>query len=212
MFFARKEKEVVQLFIDHYQFVVQALEHLRVLLTDYLQHDREFKVESLQVHTSEHAADEVKQAIEAKLYAGAFLPINRGDYIMLAEFIDRIANQAETTANLIVLTRPDIPDFLHPDLILLIDKAIASFTAFRAPLESLNQETEAVKKGIAGVVTLEMEADRIEWETIKKLFKSDLDLARKLHIRELVSDIAAISDFAEDAAERLGIMIMKRPL
>jgi len=212
MLFDRKEKEVARLFIEHYDSVDRALQNLRKLITAYLHQDQDYKHSSLLVHRSEQEADQVKQAIEAKLYAGAFLPINRGDYIMLAEFIDRIANQAETTANLIVLTRPDIPEFLHADLCLLMDKTIASFSAFRGALESLNQKVEAVKEAIAGVIAFEKEADKIEWETIKKLFKSDLNLARKLHIRELVEDIAFISDLAEDAAERLGIMVLKRPL
>ncbi|MDP8215524.1 MAG: DUF47 family protein [Candidatus Euphemobacter frigidus] len=212
MLFDRKEKEVGRLFLDHFDKVAEALEHLRELITAYLHQDREFKDSSLLVHRSEQEADRVKQAIEAQLYAGAFLPINRGDYIMLAEFIDRIANQAETTANLIVLTRPEIPGFLNDNITLLLDKAIASFIAFKAALEKMHQDSEVVKEAIGLVVNFEKAADKIEWETIKKLFKSDLDLARKLHIRELVQDIASISDLAEDAGERLGIMVIKRPL
>jgi uncharacterized protein len=212
MIFSKKEKEVEKLFMEHYSRVAEALANLKELLADYLRDDRKFKEASLRVHQSEQAADAVKQEIEARLYAGAFLPINRGDYIMLAEFIDRIANQAETTANLIVLTRPEIPDFLDNDLTLLLDKAIFSFDGFKGALENMNNNVEAVKESITRVVTFETEADRLEWETIKKLCKSKLDLARKLHLRELVKDIAFISDLAEDAAERLGMMLVKRPL
>ncbi|MEA1928595.1 MAG: TIGR00153 family protein [Candidatus Auribacterota bacterium] len=212
MLFDRKEKEVAQLFLDHFDRVAEALGHLRDLIISYLQQNHEFKDSSLLIHQSENAADRVKQEIEAKLYAGAFLPINRGDYIMLAEFIDRIANQAETTANLIVLTRPEIPEFLNDDLIELLDKGIAAFNAFKATLESMDKDIDEVHEAIIQVTTFETEADKIEWETIKKLFKSDLDLCRKLHIRELVEDVAFISDLAEDAAERLGVMVVKRPL
>jgi len=212
MLFDRKEKEVSKLFLDHFARVSEALNHLRDLIVSYLQNNNNFKQSSLLIHQSENEADKVKQAIEAKLYAGAFLPINRGDYIMLAEFIDRIANQAETTANLIVLTRPEIPNFLNNDLIELLDRGIASFDAFKSALETMDKDIDQVKDAIIRVTAFETEADRIEWETIKKLFKSDLDLCRKLHIRELVEDIAIISDLSEDAAERLGVMVVKRPL
>jgi uncharacterized protein len=212
MLFDRKEKEVSQLFLDHFARVSEALNHLRDLIVSYLQNNNNFKQSSLLIHQSEQEADKVKQAIEAKLYAGAFLPINRGDYIMLAEFIDRIANQAETTANLIVLTRPEIPEFLNNDLIELLDRGIASFDAFKAALVAMDMDIDQVKDAIIRVTDFETEADRIEWETIKKLFKSDLDLCRKLHIRELVEDIAIISDLSEDAAERLGVMVVKRPI
>ncbi len=212
MLFDRKEKEVAQLFLDHFARVSEALNHLRDLIVSYLQDNNNFKESSLLIHQSEQEADKVKQAIEAKLYDGAFLPINRGDYIMLAEFIDRIANQAETTANLIVLTRPEIPEFLNNDLIELLDRGIASFDAFKAALVAMDLDIDQVKDAIIRVTAFETEADKIEWETIKKLFKSDLDLCRKLHIRELVEDIAVISDLSEDAAERLGVMVVKRPL
>jgi len=212
MIFNRKEKEVSQLFLDHFTMVAEALGHLRELMESYLHHNNNFKESSLRVHQSENEADKIKQAIEAKLYAGAFLPINRGDYIMLAEFVDRIANQAETTANLIVLTRPDIPEFLNAGILELLDRGIASFNAFKVALEAMDLDIEKVKDAIIQVTTFETEADKIEWETIKTLFKSDLDLCRKLHIRELVLDIAIISDLSEDAAERLGVMVVKRPL
>ena len=76
----------------------------------------------------------------------------------------------------------------------------------------MDLDIEKVKDAIIQVTTFETEADKIEWETIKTLFKSDLDLCRKLHIRELIQDIAYISDLSEDAAERLGVMVVKRPL
>ena len=212
MIFNRKEKEVSQLFLDHFTMVAEALGHLRELMESYLHHNNNFKESSLRVHQSENEADKIKQAIEAKLYAGAFLPINRGDYIMLAEFVDRIANQAETTANLIVLTRPEIPEFLNAGILELLDRGIASFNPFKVALEVMDLDIEKVKDAIIQVTTFETEADKIEWETIKTLFKSDLDLCRKLHIRELVLDIAIISDLSEDAAERLGVMVVKRPL
>ena len=209
--FDRKEKEVAKLFLEHFDRVSEALQHLRELIVSYLHHDNNFKESSLLVHRSEQEADKVKQAIEAKLYAGAFLPINRGDYILLTEFIDRIANQAETTANLMVLTRPEIPEFLNDDILELLDRGIASFNAFKIALESMNLDIDQLKDAINQVTTFETEADKIEWETIKALFKSDLDLCQKLHIRELVQDIAIISDLAEDAAERVGVMAVKRP-
>ena len=211
MLFNRKGKEVAELFLEHFARVSDALYHLRDLIVAYLQDDKDYKESSLLIHKSENEADKVKQAIEAKLYAGAFLPINRGDYIMLAEFIDRIANQAESMANLIVLTRPEIPKFLNADLIELLDRGIASFGAFKATLEAMNQDIKQVKEAIIRVTAFETEADTIEWETIKKLFKSDIELCRKLHIRELVLGIGIISDLAEDAAERMGVMAVKRP-
>ncbi|HOO76436.1 MAG TPA: TIGR00153 family protein [bacterium] len=211
-FFNRKEKEAEELFLKHCDKVMEALNHLHDLVAEYLKCDKEFKAESLKVHQSENEADIVKQEIECLLYEGAFLPINRGDYILLAEFIDRIANQCEQVANLVVLTRLVIPDFLNEDILALLEKGRLAVGSFRKAMEAVNGDVEALKATIQEVLVFEGEGDRIEWDTIKKIFKSDLDLARKLHLRELIMAIGEIADLAEDASERLGIMLVKRPL
>jgi len=212
MLFSRKEKQVEQLFSRHCEKVTDALKHLEGLLSAYLNLNKEFKETSLKVHQSEQEADIVKQEIESLLYQGAFLPINRGDYILLAEFIDRVANQCEKTANLIVLTRPAIPEFLASDLRDLLAKGKAGFDSFARALEEVNHDVKRMKQLVQEVITFESEADRVQWEAIKKVFKSEIELAYKLHLRELIMDIGEISDLAEDASERLGIMVVKRPL
>ncbi len=212
MIFSKKEKEVKKLFLDHFEKVGESLSHLKDLIVYYLKNDKEFKNSSFRVHQSEHEADLVKRNIEKKLYEGAFMPINRSDYIILAEFVDRIANQAEITANLIVLTRPQIPDFIRDDLVNLMDKSRSAFKSLHDALELIQQDFSQVKEAAKQVIVYEEEADRIEWETVKKIFKSDLELALKLQLRELVHDIAQISDYAEDTAERFYIMLVKQAL
>ncbi len=212
MLFSRKEKKVEELFLVHVTKVSDALGHLSNLLRQYLKCDKEFKQSALRVHQSENEADIVKQQIEGLLYEGAFLPINRGDYIILAEFIDRIANQAEKNANLIVTTRPAIPDFLQEDLIAILERGKSATDSFGKALKEVNTDIERLKEMVLEVKTYEKEVDRLQWEAVKKVFKSGLDLAHKLHLRELINDMGGISDLAEDASERLGIMIVKRPL
>ena len=54
---------------------------------------------------------------------------------------------------------------------------------------------------------------RSRWDAenlTKKLFKSRLDKAEKLHLQQLFDRIALISNVVEDAADRLEIMAVKR--
>jgi len=44
----------------------------------------------------------------------------------------------------------------------------------------------------------------------RDIFDSDLELARKLHLREFVEQIDGIADLAEDIADRLAIYSIKR--
>ena len=44
----------------------------------------------------------------------------------------------------------------------------------------------------------------------KAIFVSDLDLARKMHLREFVEQIDAVADVAEDVSDRLAAYAIKR--
>jgi hypothetical protein len=76
----------------------------------------------------------------------------------------------------------------------------------------LHADINKVKAAVDYVIAYEKEADEIEWEGIKKVFKSELELAHKLQLRELINDLSAISDQSKDAAERFGIMLLKQAL
>jgi len=60
------------------------------------------------------------------------------------------------------------------------------------------------------VMLYEKEADIISSALKKEIFDSDVELARKLHLREFVEQIDSIADMAEDVADRLAIYSIKR--
>ena len=57
--------------------------------------------------------------------------------------------------------------------------------------------------------TQEEEADTIEWHITRDVFTSELHLAQKIHIRELIFHVVCISDVIEDAADDLDIFMVK---
>ena len=210
MFFAKREHEVEDLMFQHFQLVGKTLEEFQRVVADYLRGEREFKKEAYKVHEFEHEADIVRRGIGRKLYQGAFLPIYREDYLTLIEKVDEIANQAETATSFIVLTRPEVPDFLLDDLKELLRSSVKTFEPMKEALAYLSGDITKVMEVTDRIGKLEQEVDLLEWEAIKKVYKSELPLAEKNILREFINHIASISDLIEDAAERLDVMVVKR--
>ena len=210
MLFDRKEKKLGELLDQHFEKVGETLHHLRRLLECYLREDREFKKIAPLIHHSENEADELKERIMTTLHEGAFMPPNREDYVVLANIVDEIANRAQSIGNLIVLTRPEIPEFLRESLTELTDGALKAFDGLRDVLKALNQDINRVRAKAEKVREEEGEVDRLEWETIKSVSKSLKDLAHKFQLREIIQMIASIADLAENAADRFKLMLIKQ--
>jgi hypothetical protein len=213
MFFRRKrEQEVEKLFITHFKLIQKVLFRLERFFSNYFKGDRVFKKDALDIHNTEHEADTVRREIEIKLYQGAFLPVYRADYLILADRADKIANQAELVSDYVMLTRPNIPDFIREDLLNLIKTTISTYTPLMETLENFYKDMKTVIDLSFKVSQKEQEVDKIEWDITKKVFKSDLDLSHKLHLKHLIDHIGMISNQIEDTADRFDIMIVKRKM
>jgi uncharacterized protein Yka (UPF0111/DUF47 family) len=58
----------------------------------------------------------------------------------------------------------------------------------------------------------ESESDRVERDLLCRIFESDMELAEKLLLKDLVLMIGNISDRAEAAADRIGLVAIKRQI
>lgn len=212
MFKGKKEREIVPLIVDFFNEVSATLPELSRMLDDYINHDKQFKEEAYQVHLHENKADKLRRAITAKLYEGALLPFYREDYIVLTILGDQIANQAERVASFLVLTRPEIPDFLEVGLREMMASTSDTFEPLKKMLGCGFEKCSHLPLLFQEIENREQKVDRLQWNLIKAVFKSDLSLARKIYLKELVDKIAGISDQIEDVGERLEIIYTKRPV
>lgn len=212
LFFGKKEKEVEKLIIEHIELVKQTLSKFSSLVNDYLNRDKQFKEEAHTIHTLERQADSVRRAVAMKLSEGAFLPIYREDYIVLLELVDMIANKVESASDLIVLTRPRIPDFLVNGIKQIVAATLECFGPLEDIYELFQKNLDDVLATAAKVEKQEQEVDRIQWDLIKAVFKSELSMGEKMLLKELIDNVAAISDRIENVSDRFEIMVVKRSI
>jgi uncharacterized protein Yka (UPF0111/DUF47 family) len=75
---------------------------------------------------------------------------------------------------------------------------------------SLFQDLERVRDLRGEVDRLESRCDRLERRLLHRIFSLDLDLAHKLHLRDLVRSLAGLADQAESVADMAHWMAQKR--
>jgi len=207
-----KAKKIEELVLKHLRQVDIALESFYQAVIAYVvEHDIDrAKKLALDTHKAEGTADDVRREVEAKLLGGALLAPSRRDILEVIESVDRLANSGEAVLDALLLERIQFPDRIVSyvnkiveetiEIIQWVDQAVHAL--FRHPTEAL-QYTEKIERG-------EGKVDQLEREAMKAIFTMDIDLARKLQLRDFIGRLVEISDRAEDLSDRIDIMVAER--
>lgn len=161
-------------------------------------------------HSYESKADDLRRNIEMLLYGRELLPESRGDLLVMLETYDRIPNAAETTLAIIEAERVVIPEQFKKDFTKLVRVNLDAFRGLRRTADALFDNPRQTGYLQKEVDIKESESDRLERRLISDVFDSDLDKADKLQLRNVIVSIGNISDRAENASDRIGIIAIKR--
>ena len=170
----------------------------------------EFDEKLAQVNELESRSDDLRRAIERQLYAQTLIPESRGDVLGLLENLDSVLNNFEGALWGFSIENPDIPEQYHEDFKSLAEQVTAAVDALVLASRAFFRNVEMVGDHMHKVIFYEKEADKVSTKLKRQIFESDLDLARKLHLRHFVEAIDNIADRAEDVADRLAIYAIKR--
>jgi len=210
----KKEKKVSKLIEEHFDLVEKTVKTSANAIKAFFNGDIEkAKADAIRVDRLEEQADDKRREIYEVLGEGAFLPILRGDIHALIGQIDSVAGLAEDLSDAALGERPDVPEDFHEELLQIVDitfnqckklkKAVLGF--FLKPKLSKKE----LKKLIHEVAEDEKAIDEIEWNMTRKIFSSNLDLAKKLHLKRFLTYMTLISNKAEDVSDELSELIVK---
>lgn len=170
----------------------------------------EFDEKLAQVNNLESRSDDLRRAIERQLYAQTLIPESRGDVLGLLENLDSVLNNFEGSLWGFSIENPDIPEQYHADYKALAEQVTAAVEALVLASRAFFRNVEMVNDHMHKVIFYEKEADKVSTKLKRQIFESDLELARKMHLRHFVEVIDNIADRAEDVADRLAIYAIKR--
>ncbi|HEU24837.1 MAG: TIGR00153 family protein [Mesoaciditoga sp.] len=207
LIFGKKENEVISLFKNHLDMVGQVIDETFKIIKLSCDEDCTDIVKNVRQKESE--ADSIRRNAETLMYSGAFLAQSRGDMLGLIEAVDKVANKAETVADVIYLQSLKIPDSLRDKYIKEYECSVESFKALATAVENLFEDVDKSKNAVLEVERWENTGDGIERSLIKEVFTLNIELARKIQLRELALQIGDIADRAEDASDRIEIIILK---
>lgn len=213
MWFTSKQREVeIQLEAYREQCAVclrlfsRSLEHY--CDTDDFQ---QLEQDLVKVHHTESQADDIRRSIEVMMYAKALFPESRGDVLGLLETLDTIPNQAETAIRSIATQYIHIPRSLHARVRELVHICSRCVDVALEGAAMLFTDFANAATTIGRIDELESQSDVIEANLIRSIFAdAEIDALNKMLLRDLVREISAICDMAEDVSDRIRIIVAKR--
>ncbi len=162
------------------------------------------------VHKRESECDLLRREIEIDLFKKSLLPETREDLMNLLEALDMIINTAEASMRKIYVEHLKLPEELCQPMTRIAHVSVqAGILAMDMAVNALEDGKRAIELD-REIDLLESTVDSIQQETLYNLFDSDMELAGKLMIRDIIEDVAQISDLAEDASSRIMVFLAKR--
>ncbi|MFY9638620.1 MAG: TIGR00153 family protein [Methanobacterium sp.] len=211
----KRESVVEQYSKEHVELVYECLNQLRILMEYYYKNDFEFidkKVE--EISKLEHDADDIRRKMEIEFFKGAFLPFDREDRIILAEDVDSVADIIQETAFGICLARINFPSGYKEDFSELMVSIYETVTALKKCIELLDEDLGEALTKAHEVERLEDAVDKIERKILKRLYISyknqEINILTQIELKSTVLRLGNIADRAENASDRVPIIVAKR--
>ncbi len=164
------------------------------------------------VHKAEHRCDEKRKEFKEFLFKGGMLPEVREDLIKLIDANDRIANRIEYVTDFYTLQKIHIFRSVVEQIYKINELTHAGLKALKEVLEVFFVDHKKAREYIKKVQSIEHEVDKLERKFIRDVFDINTSLSEKMILRELVNLVGDISDFAENSADIISLIMIKRTL
>ena len=182
-------------------------------ISGYLSGDmRKFEQSFAAMEALENRADDLRRSIESQLYRYSLIPESRGDVLDVLETMDDVINTAKNTMSLFMVERPEMIPELEKDWISLSQAAARTAEAVVLAARAFFRDPRSVTDHLHKVYFYEKECDTLAMDLKRRVFDTDLELARKIHLRYFALNVDRVSDAAEDVADKLSIYAIKRTI
>lgn len=172
----------------------------------------EFELMVQQLGELESRDDALRRSIETQLYRQTLIPESRGDVLGLLETLDQVHGLMEAGLYALSIEKPLIPEPFVPHFQDLVEACVHSVDHLVLASRAFFTNIDEVSEHLQRVMHFEKEADKAGTILKRAIFESDLDLARKMHLKSFAEYIDDVADGTEDVADRLSIYAIKRAI
>ena len=165
-----------------------------------------------QVKLMESKADKITKEVEHTLYEETLIPDARSDVLRVLEHLDEVIGMYQGNCYHFSIQKPNFPKEFHEDLVDLTETVVNCVESLCLTVRSFFRDIKSVRDNAHKVTFYEKESNKQASDLQRKIFKSDLTLDQKMHLRYFVEKIDQIADQAEDIADELQIYSIKRSI
>lgn len=207
-FFVPKERKFYPLYQKQADYIVQAAQLLRKMITET---DLE-QLETLKkdIKACETAGDEVLRDLYSQLFATVLTPFEREDVHELAEMLDNFLDQIDDSAN-IILTRRFVD--VDSDLTTMTDNIMYASENLEIIMRNLPYISTGKKKDVIRlcheIKTLENENDVLYGSYISKLFNNGYSLSEIIKRKDLVQVLENTTNSVKYISDKIRGIVSK---
>ena len=172
--------------------------------------DEDFKSRLEMVRDYEHLADDLHKSTETALYTHSLIPESRADVMGLLENLDNVIDRAKGILQEFDVQSPDVEVGYLDQFRVLTSKSVHAVEHVVEAARCFFRDESRLRDCIAKVEFYEKEADAAGLRLKKMIYESDMDLARKHHLRYFADALESLSDIAEEVSDRLLLASIKR--
>ena len=210
-----KETEVEKLSKLHVELVYQSVYKLIDVMEYYYKHDFDSMDDEVnEISRIEKEADDIRRKMEIEFFKGAFLPFDREDRINLAEQVDSVADAVQSTAYSISLGKITFPESFREDFTELVKASCDTVALLRDCIKMLDVDLGTALSKTHDIEKKEDEGDIVERRIISRLYEAyrseEISILKFMELKDIAEKIGNIADRAEDASDRVPIIVAKR--
>ncbi len=164
------------------------------------------------INECESDADKLRRDIESNLYTETLIPESRGDVLGLLEACDRVLNMTAESLNQFYTELPYFLPEVKEHYISLSEVTMGAVDEMVSAVRAYFKDVTNIRDYIRKVQLSESESDKIARKIKHTVFRTDIQLSQKIHMRYFALHIEIIADEAEDVCDRLSIAAIKRSL
>ncbi|MBM6737087.1 DUF47 domain-containing protein [Faecalicatena fissicatena] len=161
-----------------------------------------------EIHRIEHEADEKKHQLTDRLAKAFITPIEREDIISLSYNIDELTDKAEEVFIRIYMNNVQA---IRPDALKMLDIVIACTEEVCALVKEFPdfRRSKKLNESIIRINSLEEQADRIYFASMRALHTEGGDVLEILAWREIYTYLEKCADACEHVADVVEEVVMK---
>ena len=184
---------------------------MREAIASYLSGDDEdFKSRLEELRDYEHLADDLRKGTQTTLYTYSLIPESSADVMELLETLDDVIDCAKHILEDFEVQSPDVEVGYLDQFAELTSKSVHAVEHVVDAARCFFHDVRGLRDCIAKVEFYETEVDATGLRLKKMIYESNMDLARKHHLRYFAESLESLSDIAEGVGERLIIASIKR--